>query len=136
MALRRSSKKIRADLESLREQMSALVEQVSSLTAADAARAGQLDDVVEKMKGLTGRIEQVGNEVTHQLGELSSDIDSIGARTESLGQNIAHLTELPSLVDGVRSDQARLANEQARYEIAFRQDLAEIADLLMKKRPT
>lgn len=135
MAFRRPSKKIRDDLDQLRVQLGVLVEQVSALAASDSARADQVNDVVEKMKGLTVRIEQVGHEVTHQLGELSSDIDSIGSRTESLGRSIAHLTELPNLVDGVRSDQARLANEQARYEIAFRQDLAEIADLVMKKRP-
>jgi len=33
------------------------------------------------------------------------------------------------------TDLERLALEQARYQIAFRQDLAEVADLAKKKAP-
>jgi hypothetical protein len=51
------------------------------------------------------------------LGELSSDIDALGERA-----------------DTANADQVRLANEQARYQIAFRQDLAEVAELINKKR--
>jgi hypothetical protein len=48
---------------------------------------------------------------------LSSDIDSLGQRT-----------------DAANVDQVRLATEQARYQIAFRQDLAEVVELINKKR--
>jgi hypothetical protein len=34
-------------------------------------------------------------------------------------------------VEALRATQVRLANEQARYEITFRQDLAELADRLL-----
>ena len=34
----------------------------------------------------------------------------------------------PELVDQLRVGQVKLANEQARYEIAFRQDLAMLAE--------
>jgi hypothetical protein len=69
--------------------------------------------------------------VTHQLGELSGDIDNLAKRTDEITATIG---DLPEQVEAVRSDQARLANEQARYEIRFSQDLAEVADIAMKKR--
>ena len=55
------------------------------------------------------------------LGELSDDIDTLGKRTEAEAIDEATLVEL-------RDAQTRLASEQARYQIAFRQDLAEIAE--------
>jgi outer membrane murein-binding lipoprotein Lpp len=73
----------------------------------------------------------VGTEVTHQLTELSGDIDKLGTRTDEIAATVG---DLPEQVEAVRSDQARLANEQARYEIRFSQDLAEVADIAMKKR--
>ena len=39
---------------------------------------------------------------------------------------------LEQLLAPIRDAQARLANEQARYQIAFREDLAEIADRLRR----
>ncbi|MBK5334215.1 MAG: hypothetical protein JJD93_19720, partial [Ilumatobacteraceae bacterium] len=38
------------------------------------------------------------------------------------------------VVDALRGGQVKLANEQARYEIAFRQDLASLAELLRHGR--
>jgi hypothetical protein len=38
------------------------------------------------------------------------------------------------VVEDLRGGQVKLANEQARYEIAFRQDLAALAELLQKAR--
>ena len=97
--------------------------------------AAQSGELVTRLSSLDARIIQVGSEVTHQLGELSGDIDVLGRRADSLTDEIAHLTALPQQVDGVRTDQLRRANEQARYEIAFRQDLAELAERLQRPRP-
>jgi len=36
-------------------------------------------------------------------------------------------------VDALKTAQIRLATEQARYEITFRQDLAALADQLFKR---
>ena len=115
--------------------MRELTTQLATLNASQSSTSSQLDDLVTRLGSLDARITQVGSEVTHQLGELSGDIDSLGRRTDSLNDEIASLTALPDLVDGVRTDQARLANEQARYEIAFRQDLAEIAERIQSRRP-
>jgi len=132
---KRSPRATKAEVDEIRAQLSTLVAHVQQLATTDTSRGEQLESVVAQLLQLDGRIGQIGNEVTHQLTELSTDIDRLGQRTNDLGSNIEQLTELPTLVEGVRSDQARLANEQARYEIAFRQDLAEVAEMVAKKRP-
>lgn len=136
MAVFRKSKKARqAEIDELRARLHELTSQIASLASSQTATSSQLDDVVTRLGSLDARITQVGSEVTHQLGELSGDIDALGRRTESLNDTIAHLEHLPDVVEEVRTDQVRLANEQARYEIAFRQDLAEITDRLQRPRP-
>jgi chromosome segregation ATPase len=120
-----------AEVVELRRQVEELQGLVQSITSANEVRdqrAGELDG---KVVSLGARITQVGTEVTHQLGELSNDIDKLGARADEIA---ASVSDLPQQVEAVRGDQARLANEQARYEIRFSQDLAEVADIAMKKR--
>ena len=133
---KRSPRATKAEVDEIRSQLATLVAQIQQIADADSSRGTQLESVMSQLRQLDGRIGQIGNEVTHQLTELSTDIDKLGHRTQDLSEHIDHLTELPSVVDEVRSDQARLANEQARYEIAFRQDLAEVAEMVMKKRPS
>ena len=136
MAVFRKSKKARqAEVEELRAQVRELTTQIAALTSSQSTTSSQLDELVTRLGSLDARIVQVGSEVTHQLGELSGDIDVLGRRADSLTDEIAHLAALPQQVDGVRTDQVRLANEQARYEIAFRQDLAELAERLQRQRP-
>jgi hypothetical protein len=53
---------------------------------------------------------------------LSGDIETMGGQTPP--------TDV--IVDELRDAQTRLAGEQARYQIAFRQDLAELADRLRR----
>lgn len=118
----------------MRAQIAAISDQVQSLVHGETSQREQLEALLARLSGLDARIVQVGHEVTHQLGELSGDIDTLSARSNKLASDIDELTTLPQLVDGVKSDQARLANEQARYEIAFRQDLAEIVEMLTKRR--
>jgi uncharacterized coiled-coil DUF342 family protein len=98
-----------AEVAELREQLAQLRAELASINA--------VEEVDGKIISLNARVTQVGTEVTHQLGELSSDIDALGERA-----------------DTANADQVRLANEQARYQIAFRQDLAEVAELINKKR--
>ena len=137
MAVFRKAKKAgQAEIDDLRAQVSRLTTQIGELTASHTTNVTHLDDLSTRLGSLDARIAQIGTEVTHQLGELSGDIDSLGRRTNSLDDEINKLGHLPDVVEEVRTDQARLANEQARYEIAFRQDLAEIVDQFQRRRPT
>jgi predicted nucleic acid-binding Zn-ribbon protein len=85
-----------------------------------AVRA-QVARLTVRLEALDRRITTVSTELANQLGELSDDIDTLGKRSEAEAIDEATLAEL-------RDAQTRLAGEQARYQIAFRQDLAEIAE--------
>ena len=96
-----------------------------SAPAVDAAELevvrAQIARLTVRLEALDRRITTVSTELANQLGELSDDIDTLGKRTEAEAIDEATLVEL-------RDAQTRLAGEQARYQIAFRQDLAEIAE--------
>lgn len=135
-SFRRSKKARQSEVDGLRTEIRRLTDLITELKSSQSTTASHVDDISERLGRLDARVAQVGHEVTHQLGELSGDIDALGRRADTLNDEIARLGELPETVDEVRADQARLANEQARYEIAFRQDLAEIVDQFQRKRPS
>ena len=99
-----------AELDELRRQVVELTQKLAEVSASDEAARQRLDEVDGKLISVNARITQVGTEVTNQLGELSDDIERAATQ------------------------QVKLAAEQARYEIQFRQDLAELADRALKKR--
>ena len=92
----------------------------------EAVRA-QIARLTVRLEALDRRITTISTELANQLGELSDDIDTLGKRTEADAIDEATLVAL-------RDAQTRLAGEQARYQIAFRQDLAEIAERWRERR--
>lgn len=94
------------------------VKQLQERIVAIAARVGELD----------ARITSTSTELANQISELSSDIESVrkAADTEPASNEGVD----PALLDALEESQERLANEQARYQIAFRADLARLADEL------
>lgn len=87
----------------------------------DEARA-RLDELASKLADLDARVSAVSTELANQVTELGSDIESLAAREPAAGG--ADEVVIGELRDG----QNRLANEQARYQIAFREDLARLAE--------
>ena len=82
----------------------------------------RLEDLAADLAGVDARITAVSTELAHQIDELSGEFDAAGNRTPPTDE----------VVDELRDAQTRLANEQARYQIAFRQDLANLADQLRR----
>jgi DNA repair exonuclease SbcCD ATPase subunit len=107
--------------DELRDQLGQLAER---MTAYDnEARA-----VREHMALLDQRLTSVGTELANQISELGRDIDGLGQRLpEVVEGNVSD-----EVVEALRGGQVKLANEQARYEIAFRQDLANLAEQLRR----
>jgi ferritin-like metal-binding protein YciE len=103
--------------EGLAGQMGQLAERITAtdVTARQAA---------EHVAALEQRVDSVGTELANQLSELGRDIDGLAQHTSE----IAGGSVSDEVLDALRSGQIRLANEQARYEIAFRQDLAALAE--------
>ena len=93
----------------------------------DETRA-QIGQLAEKVGSLDSRVNQISLELTNQLTELSGDLDRVNAHADA-----TELVEKLSLrLDDVTGGQERLANEQARYAIQFREDLAELAERLRR----
>ena len=101
----------------------------------------QLAQLAERVTRLDARLNEVSVELTNQFSELSSELEasdgqSTVARPEDIVQEIERVMAEridPHLVD-ITDGQLRLANEQARYAIQFREDLAELAERL--RRPS
>jgi ubiquinone biosynthesis protein UbiJ len=138
---------VAAEVHELRTQLDALAHRLDT-GETDRRR---LADVVG---GLQQRVASIGTELTNQLSELSGEMDALQARPDpseaiaavqglrgdvgGLQSDVGHLANAVKGVeddaDGLRTGQERLASEQARYQIAFREDLAALADQLARKR--
>lgn len=101
-------------------EFDALVARVEEVQAKHA-------DLEGKLAELSARISSVSTELANQITELGHDIDALGEASTSGGPAIDEST-----IGALRDGQVRLANEQARYQIAFRDDLAKLAEQLRR----
>jgi chromosome segregation ATPase len=111
--------------EALADQLGQLAERVAA-TDTTARRAG------EQVSALEQRLDSVGTELANQLSELGRDIDGLAKHAAQAASG----TVDEAVVESLRNGQIKLANEQARYEIAFREDLALLAENLRKPKPS
>lgn len=107
-----------AEVERLRTELASLREALDDHNRA----ARTLDD---RLTSLDDRVTSVSTELANQLSELGNDIDALNSRPP--GTPLDEAT-----VDELRDTQTRLASEQARYQIAFREDLARLAEQLRR----
>jgi uncharacterized membrane-anchored protein YhcB (DUF1043 family) len=93
----------------------------------DAVVSGQLAQISKRLDDLDARVTSVSTELANQISELGGEIDALQkhAAAEPMGDDVA---------DVLRDSQGRLASEQARYQIAFREDLARLAEQLKRPR--
>lgn len=118
------------------ERTDTALDEVRAAAQADAAPERdsaaevrtQLGQLAEKVGAIDSRVNEVSLELTNQLTELSGDLDRASARADALDV----IEQLTSQLDDVTGGQQRLASEQARYAIQFREDLAELADRLRR----
>ncbi len=104
-------------MDDLQAQLADLAERIS-------ASDGEAHKTAARLAATEARLTAVSTELANQLRELSSDIDALADAPTNGGQ----ATTPDEVVEALRAGQAKLANEQARYEIAFRQDLASLAE--------
>jgi len=84
--------------------------------------AAKMQWIIQRLDEVDQRISSISTELANQITELSGDIESMRSREPASDE----------VVDELRDAQTRLAAEQARYQIAFRQDLADLADRLRR----
>lgn len=89
----------------------------------------ELDMLRARLQRLSDKLEQVDARITSISTELANQITELSGEVESIA------TDRPAsddVVTEIRAAQVQLANEQARYQIAFRDDLAELAERLRR----
>lgn len=125
---------LRAELTAMREAIElhgtstlALESRVNGFDARPVPPDPRLDTMAADLAALDARVTAVSTELANQLTELGHDIDALGAGPAGDGPGDVAIGE-------IRDGQVRLANEQARYQMAFREDLARLADELKRAR--
>jgi len=97
------------------------------------------DMVEEALRDLQARMEELSNGLTQMDARLTSMGTELTNQLSELGQEIDALANLEGepleggLLNDLKATQVRLAQEQARYQIAFKQDLAELAERLSRR---
>lgn len=109
--------------EALADQLGQLAERATTTDAASRRSA-------EQVAALEQRLDSVGTELANQLSELGRDIDGLAKHAAQAASG----TVDEAVIESLRNGQIKLANEQARYEIAFREDLAVLAENLRKPK--
>jgi DNA repair exonuclease SbcCD ATPase subunit len=130
---RGSDDDIRLQLQEIGERLragEAVQTQIDQLTERVAGNDTEARAVREHMALLDQRVTNVGTELANQISELGRDIDGLGQRLPEMAEG----TVSDEVVEALRGGQVKLANEQARYEISFRQDLAVLAEQLRRSR--
>jgi chromosome segregation ATPase len=121
-----------------------MLESITNLETRLAELRTQIEDLSERTASIDTRVTSVSVELANQFDELSRDLDELGRRaddplggraegavdTAELEARIA--ARLDTAIDDVLDATERLATEQARYEIQFRADLAELAERLRR----
>lgn len=121
---KRTPKATQSDLEILKNELIELRSELTKRTNALSLVTAATNGLDQKIAIIDTRLTTMTTELSHQLHELGSEIETL-VKTADLSASREALEQL-------RVNQTRIANEQARYEIAFRQDLAEIVDQLRR----
>jgi uncharacterized coiled-coil DUF342 family protein len=118
-------KKTRDAVEALQAEVSSLRDLVAEQSAHAAAEREAARAIAERIAGLEARVSGMGSELSRQLHELGSEIEELSKRADEAG--------VAEVVEALKNAQTRLATEQARYQITFRQDLAALANQLLQR---
>jgi len=101
-----------------------LAAQIAQLAERVAANDSTARQATEQVSAIEQRLNAVSTELANQVSELGRDIDGLAAHQGDVTQG----TVSDEVIDTLKASQVKLAAEQARYEIAFRQDLAALAE--------
>ena len=107
------------------ERMRLLEELVAGYGAALESERSRSEATAERLNVIEQRLVSMGTELSNQLHEMGDEIERLSARPDQPVDDAA--------LESLRTTQANLAREQARYEIAFRQDLAALAEMIQRR---
>jgi len=120
----RTPKASQSDLETLKTELVELREELTKRTNALSLVTAMTNGLDQKISIISQRVTTMTTELSHQIHELGSEIETL---TKTSLDNASR-----EALEQLRINQIRIANEQARYEIAFRQDLAELVEQIRR----
>ena len=120
----RTPKASQSDLETLKTELVALREELTKRTNAISLVTALTNGFDQKISIIDQRVTEMTTELSNQIHELGSEIESLNKASQDNASREA--------LEQLRVSQIRIANEQARYEIAFRQDLAELVEQIRR----
>ena len=119
------NKKTQQAVEALQAEIALMRAEMSEQLNALGQEREVTRSTVERIAGIEARVSGMGSELSRQLHELGTEIEQLSQKAEDSG--------VVQMMDALKESQVRLANEQARYEITFRQDLAALANKLLHR---
>ena len=109
---------VRAEIQLLRSELTKRGNELSLVTAA-------INTLEQRLSVFDQRVSALSSEMSNQLHELGNEIQALLDKQEDPASRAA--------LEQLRINQTSIANEQARYEIAFRQDLATLAEIIRNR---
>lgn len=129
-----ASDEVNDRVNALADRMAAtdgLLNQLGQLAERVSANDVAVRQTTDQVSALEQRLNSVSTELANQVRELGTDIDGLAAQAAQAGGEGEDATS-EALIESLRESQVKLAKEQARYEIAFREDLASLAEQLRR----
>jgi hypothetical protein len=117
-----------ADVDMLRARLQRFNDRIDQIDARITSIATELANQINELAGEVGTLTVAANQPA--WGESGDDDEEDAAAQAAAAAALAGAAE--AIAIEIRDAQVKLANEQARYQIAFRQDLAELAERLKK----
>jgi hypothetical protein len=121
---RRARRRQQEAFEELWAEVARLREMLDGHGSSLDAQRLRSSEIADRLGEIETRVGSLGGELSRQLHELSTELDQLTAKVAD-DDTATRLAE-------IRESQIRLATEQARYEYAFREDLARLADELRR----
>ena len=126
-------------LAELRSELAAMRERLDAADREKAELASTVDELSQRLitsappepppAPAAADASPSGDEVARQLAELESRMTTLDDRVTSVSTELANqVNEIGNDIEPIQAGAERLAAEQARYQIQFRQDLAELAE--------
>ena len=108
----------------------AISDQLRELTKRAGSTQAATDETRAQLAAVEQRLASASTELANQIGELGREIDGLATRE----LEPVNVTLDDAATATLRNGQVRLASEQARFEISFREDLATLAEQVRQLR--
>ena len=129
-------------LAELRSELAAMRDRLDAADREKAELASTVDELNQRLittapppppEPSSPSPTQAGDELARRLDELDSRMTLLDDRVTSVSTELANqVSEIGNDIEPIQAGAERLAAEQARYQIQFRQDLAELAERLRR----